>query len=91
MQRLRAPTRSDATALKQKSSIPSPLLAALSAREREVLHWIVRGHTSKDIAGELGIAKATVDTYRARLIEKLGAKSRADLVKVATRAGLLAK
>jgi DNA-binding NarL/FixJ family response regulator len=72
-----------------KSGLHSPLLAGLSAREVEVLTLIVRGHTSKDIAQTLGIAKPTVDTYRARLVDKLGAKSRADLVSVATRAGLL--
>jgi DNA-binding NarL/FixJ family response regulator len=72
-----------------KSGLRSPLLASLSARELEVLTLIVRGHTSKDIAHALGIAKPTVDTYRARLVDKLGAKSRADLVSVATRAGLL--
>jgi DNA-binding NarL/FixJ family response regulator len=67
----------------------SPLLAGLSAREVEVLTLIVRGHTSKDIAHTLGIAKPTVDTYRARLVDKLGAKSRAELVSLAARAGLL--
>lgn len=72
-----------------KSGVHSPLLAGLSTREVEVLTLIVRGHTSKDIAQALGIAKPTVDTYRARLVDKLGAKSRADLVSVATRAGLL--
>jgi two-component system cell cycle sensor histidine kinase/response regulator CckA len=72
-----------------KAGLRSPLLSGLSAREIEVLTLIVRGHTSKDIAQTLGIAKPTVDTYRARLVDKLGAKSRADLVSVATRAGLL--
>ena len=72
-----------------QSGVHSPLLASLSTREVEVLTLIVRGHTSKDIAQALGIAKPTVDTYRARLVDKLGAKSRADLVSVATRAGLL--
>ncbi|HEX6245706.1 MAG TPA: response regulator transcription factor [Polyangiales bacterium] len=72
-----------------QSGVHSPLLASLSTREVEVLTLIVRGHTSKDIAQALGIAKPTVDTYRARLVDKLGAKSRADLVSLATRAGLL--
>jgi DNA-binding NarL/FixJ family response regulator len=73
----------------RQSGVHSPLLASLSTREVEVLTLIVRGHTSKDIAQTLGIAKPTVDTYRARLVDKLGAKSRADLVSLATRAGLL--
>jgi DNA-binding NarL/FixJ family response regulator len=68
----------------------SPLLRTLSAREIEVLTMIARGHTSKDIARALSIAKPTVDTYRARLTEKLGAKSRAELVSIAAASGLLA-
>jgi DNA-binding NarL/FixJ family response regulator len=68
---------------------PPSALEMLSARELEVLTMTTRGYTSKDIAKKLGIAKATVDTYRARVIEKLGAKSRAELVSIAARAGLL--
>jgi len=70
-------------------AISSPLLAPLSAREVEVLNLIARGYTSKDIAQALGIAKPTVDTYRGRLTDKLGIKSRAALVAFAADAGLL--
>jgi DNA-binding NarL/FixJ family response regulator len=64
-------------------------LALLSAREIEVLTLVARGHTSKDIARTLHIAKPTVDTYRSRLVEKLGIRSRTDIVSVASQAGLL--
>lgn len=64
-------------------------LSALTGRERDVLRMIAQGHTSKDIASTLAIAKATVDTYRGRLSEKLGAKSRAELVRIARNTGLL--
>jgi len=64
-------------------------LALLSAREVEVLALVARGHTSKDIARTLRIAKPTVDTYRSRLVEKLGVRSRIDIVNVASKAGLL--
>ena len=64
-------------------------ISLLSAREVEVLTLVARGHTSKDIARALCIAKPTVDTYRSRLIEKLGVKSRTDIVSVASKAGLL--
>lgn len=67
----------------------SHTLATLTARERDVLRLIAKGHTSKDIASTLAIAKATVDTYRGRVAEKLGAKSRADLVRIAHDTGLL--
>jgi two-component system, response regulator PdtaR len=63
--------------------------STLSTREREVLVLIVRGHTSKEIAAMLRVAKPTVDTYRKRLGEKLGARGRAALVKIALRSGLL--
>lgn len=49
----------------------SPLLA-LSARENEVLDLLVDGSSTKEIAWSLGIARTTVSTYRARLMEKLG-------------------
>jgi DNA-binding NarL/FixJ family response regulator len=68
---------------------PAQGLSTLTGRERDVLRLIAQGHTSKDIATKLTIAKATVDTYRSRLSEKLGAKSRADLVRVARSTGLL--
>jgi DNA-binding NarL/FixJ family response regulator len=64
-------------------------LDLLSAREVEVLTLVARGHTSKDIARTLSIAKPTVDTYRSRLVEKLGVRSRTEIVSVASRAGLL--
>jgi DNA-binding NarL/FixJ family response regulator len=64
-------------------------LELLSAREVEVLTMVARGHTSKDIARALCIAKPTVDTYRSRLVEKLGVRSRMEIVSVASRAGLL--
>jgi DNA-binding NarL/FixJ family response regulator len=64
-------------------------LAKLSGRELEVLTLIARGYTSKDIAQTLRIGKPTVDTYRSRLTEKLGVRSRTELVRIANRAGLL--
>jgi DNA-binding NarL/FixJ family response regulator len=64
-------------------------LEKLSRREVEVLALIARGYTSKDIAQVLRIGKPTVDTYRSRLVEKLGVRSRTDLVSIASRTGLL--
>ena len=64
-------------------------LEDLSERERQVLLSVARGYTSKEIATELGISSASVDSYRLRLLRKLGAKSRADLVDFALEVGLL--
>ncbi|MFT3926707.1 MAG: response regulator transcription factor [Myxococcales bacterium] len=73
----------------ESKTVSSTLLNGLSAREVEVLGLIARGHTSKDIAQVLNIAKPTVDTYRSRLADKLGVRSRSELVAIAGRAGLL--
>ena len=64
-------------------------LARLSARERQVLVLLAHGHTHAEIAEQLGISVKTVETHRARLGEKLGLKTRADLVRLALDAGLL--
>ncbi len=65
-------------------------LERLSARERQVLVLLAHGHTHAEMAEQLGISVKTVETHRARLSEKLGLKSRADLVRLALAAGLLA-
>jgi two-component system, NarL family, response regulator NreC len=55
----------------------------LSARERQVLSLLARGHTSREIATAIGVGVKTVETYRARLRVKLGATTRAELVEAA--------
>jgi two-component system invasion response regulator UvrY len=65
------------------------LVQTLSTRELAVMRLIALGHTSKDIAGALSIAKPTVDTYRRRITEKLGIRERTDIVRIAVQAGLL--
>lgn len=63
--------------------------ATLSEREQEVLQMVALGHTSKEIADRLSVSAKTVDTYRARGMEKLGLRSRAALVRFALAKGLL--
>ena len=60
-----------------------PRLSSLSDRERFVLEQTVRGFTSREIAEQLGISPRTVDTYRYRVMEKLGVKHRHELVEYA--------
>lgn len=55
----------------------------LTARELEVLERVVAGKLNKIIAGELGIAERTVKLHRARIMEKMGARSLAELVHIA--------
>lgn len=61
----------------------------LSNRELQVLRAIARGFTSQEVAQQLQLSTKTVETYRARIYEKLGLKTRADLVHYAIAVGLL--
>lgn len=60
----------------------------LSAREIEVLRGVAQGWTSADIAAHLGVATKTVQHHRARIMDKLGIRSTAGLVRYALRAGV---
>jgi DNA-binding NarL/FixJ family response regulator len=62
---------------------------ALSAREREVVRLIAEGRSSKEIARALAISPRTVDTYRNRLMTKLGLHSVAEVVRCAVQGGML--
>jgi len=61
----------------------------LSQREREVLRLVALGHTNQQIADQLYLSVKTVETYRARVMDKLGLKSRSALVRYALQRGLL--
>jgi DNA-binding NarL/FixJ family response regulator len=63
--------------------------ADLSDREEEVLRLVARGHPVKQIAARLGVGVRTVETYRARGMDKLGLKTRADIVRYAAHRGWL--
>lgn len=62
---------------------------ALSARERQVLIGIARGFSNKELAAEFRLSVKTVETYKARVAEKLGLRTRADIVRYAARYGWL--
>ena len=64
-------------------------LARLSAREREVLQLLAEGRTGAEIAQRLSLSQKTVETYRARLVEKLGIRDLAGLVRFAIQKGLV--
>ena len=64
-------------------------LTRLSERELEVLRLISLGHTNKEIANMLCLSVKTVETYKARVMEKLDLRSRAALVRFALKHGLL--
>ncbi|MDF2500422.1 MAG: two component transcriptional regulator, LuxR family [Anaerosporomusa subterranea] len=62
----------------------------LSPREREVLKLLAHGHSISDAAVMLTLSVKTVDTYKTRLMEKLGFSKRTELVSYALKHGLLA-
>lgn len=61
----------------------------LSDREREVLRLLAQGYTSQQVADMLFVSLKTVETYKARVMNKLGLRSRAQLVRYALQIGLL--
>jgi DNA-binding NarL/FixJ family response regulator len=67
-----------------------PPSALLSDREMDVLRLLAQGFTSKEIAEKLDIGVKTVDTYKSRAVEKLGLRSRAQIVRFAVGQGWLA-
>ncbi|MBE2269363.1 MAG: response regulator transcription factor, partial [Anaerolinea sp.] len=64
-------------------------LDLLSEREREVLVMTALGYSSREIGDLLFISPKSVDTYRQRLMDKLGLENRAELVQYALKNGLL--
>ena len=72
---------------KDTGAIRSPL-DRLSSREREILQLVVEGKTSASIAEMLFLSPKTVETYRSRLMEKLGVSNLPELVKFAIEHGL---
>jgi two-component system response regulator NreC len=67
----------------------SPSLSELSPREREVLALTAEGFSSTEIGKKLFISPKTVDTYRSRIMVKLGLNHRSELVRFALKVGLL--
>ncbi len=75
----------DAAAAAEKADDP------LSDREREVLRLLALGHTNQEIAEMLYLSVRTAETHRARIMQKLGLTTRAELVRHAIDRGLLAE
>jgi len=63
-------------------------VAALSARERDVMKLVTSGRLNKQIADDLQIAEITVKVHRGRVMRKLRATSLADLVRLAAKLGV---
>ncbi|HVQ62170.1 MAG TPA: response regulator transcription factor [Burkholderiales bacterium] len=76
-----------AECLQTKLDAGSPI-DSLSRREREILQLVAEGHPSAEIATLISISPKSVDTYRCRLMQKLGLRGLCDMVKFAIRHGL---
>jgi len=68
---------------------PNESYALLSPREQQVLRLIALGHTNQQVADMLNLSTKTVETYKSRLMTKLGLTGRAALVRYALQQGLL--
>jgi len=66
-----------------------PAQEVLAPRERQVLQLVAEGHTSKAIAAKLELSVKTVESYRARVMEKVGVHETAGLVRYAIRNGVI--
>lgn len=68
---------------------PARPINILSDRELQVLSLVARGYTSAQIAKQIAVSVKTVETYRSRFAEKLGLRTRSDVIRFAIQMGLL--
>ncbi len=73
----------------KQSASSAPSIAILSEREADVVRLIALGYSNKEIATQLNLSVKTVETYKARAMEKLGLNSRVALVRYAMHQGWL--
>ena len=79
------------SSLVEKEPPAGTLREKLTGREEQALRSIAEGFSIKEIAGLMDISVKTVETYKARAMEKLGLRSRVDIVRVARQQGWLGK
>jgi len=75
--------------VRRPSARESIQVETLSDRENDVVLGLARGYSLKEVAARLRLSVKTVETYKARSLEKLGLKSRADIVRYAIQRGWL--
>jgi RNA polymerase sigma factor (sigma-70 family) len=76
--------RDDAQEMSQKETI-NARIETLTSREKEVLRWIITGKPNKQIADALGTTEKTIKVHRSRVMQKTGAASVAELVRLAQK------
>ena len=76
--------------IRAELAIVEAKIAKLTPREREVLTHVIAGRLNKQIAADLGTVEKTVKVHRGRMMQKLGVRTVADLVRLAEQAGISA-
>ncbi len=66
--------------LRERTALARQRFESLTPRETEIMEYLVRGHTAKEIAHRLSLSSKTVDTHRARILDKTGTNSVVELV-----------
>ena len=79
----------DVLAKKRTKVFPREPINILSDRELQVLQLVARGYSSAQIAKQIAVGVKTVETYRSRFAEKLGLRTRSDVIRFALQMGLL--
>ena len=79
----------DVLAKRSTKAGPTRPVNILSQRELQVLTLVARGYTSAEIAKQIFVGVKTIETYRSRLADKLGLRTRSDVIRFAIQMGLL--
>ena len=84
-----SPTLAEKLALGLRKDSARAPHETLSDREYQIMCCIASGKTVAEIAGELSLSEKTISTYRARILEKLGVKNNAEIIRYAIGNGLV--
>jgi DNA-binding NarL/FixJ family response regulator len=73
----------------ESSPLPASTPVTLTSREMQVLRGVAKGHTTKRLARDLGLAAPSIETHLRNIFKKLGASNRGEAVSTALKAGLV--
>jgi DNA-binding CsgD family transcriptional regulator len=73
----------------ESSPLATPSKVNLTSREMQVLRGVAKGHTTKRLAKDLGLAAPSIETHLRNIFKKLGASNRGEAVSTALKIGLI--